>query len=347
MNTDVLYKIRIDGGVFESDRASLSGEELLALAGKEPIVDHVIYLLLEDGDMESIRPNEAVDLERSGVEKFRTFRADAIYRLEIDGKAREWGSDFITGRMLKKISGADDPHEVGVWQKTRDGDDKLIGDRDIVDLSCEGIEWFRLGSKYSICIEGTVYEWPRKTITTEEIIQLGGWDASQGAVEVDKDQNEKQLSSGEIIKLKPGHNFCKKQRFKRGFDKNSRIGKELLLLRRNFPVVEYKEVKNLHWFKIDGYQLPSPLSPEVVSVVFSVTVGHPVPKPYGFYVPSGIKHSNKVLSLNNPQHQPPFGGNWRFVSWDAEDWKPGADVTRGDNLWGWARSFRQRLLEGE
>ena len=347
MNTDVLYKIRIDGGVFESDRASLSGEDLLTIAGKEPAVDHIIYLLLEDGDMESIRPNEVVDLERSGVENFRTFRADVIYRLELDGKAREWGSDFITGRALKKLSGTDVPHKVGIWQKTKDEEDKLIGDSDIVDLSSEGIERFRLGSKYSICIEGTVYEWPRKTITTEEIIQLGGWDASQGAVEVDKDQNEKQLSSGEIIKLKHGHNYCKKQRFKRGFDKNSRIGKELLLLRRNFPVVEYKELKNLHWFMIDGYQLPAPLSPEVVSLVFSVTAGHPVPKPYGFYVPLGIKHGNKVLSLNNPQHQPPFGGKWRFVSWDAEDWKPGADVTRGDNLWGWARSFRQRLLEGE
>ena len=347
MSTNVIYKTRIDGDIFESNKASLSGEEILSLAGKEPAIDHIVYLLLEDGDMESIRLNEVVDLERSGVEKFRTFKADAIYRLEIDAKAREWGAGFITGRALKKLSGIDAPHQVGIWQKTKDDDEKLIGDCDIVDLSCDGIERFRIGAKYSICIEGTYYEWPNKTITTEEIIQLGGWDASQGAVEVDKDQNERQLTSGEVIKLKSGHNYCKKQRFKRGFDEKSRIGKELLLLRRNFPVVEYMEVKNLHWFKIDGYQLPSPLSPEVVSVVFSVTTGHPVPKPYGFYVPSGIKHSDKVLSFNNPQHQPPFGGNWRFVSWDAYDWKPGPDVTRGDNLWGWARSFRQRLLEGE
>ena len=72
-----------------------------------------------------------------------------------------------------------------------------------------------------------------------------------------------------------------------------------------------------------------------------------MPKPYGFYVPAGIQLNGKILSLSNPQHQPPFDGNWRFVSWDAANWKPGSDIMRGDNLWGWARSFRGRLLEGE
>lgn len=347
MTTEVLYPVKIDGTVYETDRPAISGEELLTLAGKEPKSDYIIYLILEDGDMESIRPTEVVDLQRSGLEKFRTFKADVIYRLEVDGKSREWGSDFITGRAIKRLAGVNDPKEVGVWQRTKCGDDKLIGDRDLVDLTCEGIEKFRIGAKYSICIEGKIFEWPKKTITTEEIIQLGGWDASQGAVEVDKDQNERPLASGEVIELKPGHNFCKKQRFKRGLDQYSRIGQEVLLLQKNFERVEYKEVNNLHWFKIEGYVLPSPLSPETISVVFSVTAGHPVPKPYGFYVPSGVKLGDRVLNLNNPQHPPPFPGDWRFASWDVENWRPGADVTTGDNLWGWARSFRNRLLEGE
>lgn len=347
MKEDVLYKLKINGNVHETGKPSISGEDILKLAGKEPHGDHNIYLLLEDGDMESIRAVEVVDLQRSGIEKFLTFSTDVIYRIEVDGKSREWGADFITGRAIKYLAGVDDPSEVGVWYKTEDDEDKLIGDSDLVDLTCKGIEKVRIGGKYSICIEGKVFEWPKKTISTEEIIQLGGWDASQGAVEVDKDQNENALASGETIKLKHGHTFCKKQRFKRGFDENSRIGKELALLRKNFGGVDYKEVNNLHWFKIDGYLLPSPLSPEKVSIVFSVTAGHPVPKPYGFYVPLGIRHGDRILSLNNPQHQPPYDGSWRFVSWDAENWMPGADVMSGDNLWGWARSFRSRLLEGE
>ena len=347
MSIENLYAVKIDKAVYETEKPVISGKDLLKMAGKEPPVDYVVYLLLEDGDMESIRLTEVVDLQRSGVEKFRAFRADAIYRLEVDGKPREWGSDFITGRAIKRLAGVNDPSEVGLWQKTKEGEDKLIGNRDSVDLTCGGIEKFRIGAKFSICIEGKVFEWRKETITSEEIIQLGGWDASQGAVEVDKEQNERTLTSGEVIKLKPGHNFCKKQHFKRGFDKNSRIGKELALLRKIFEKVTYVEVDNLHWFRIDGYPLPSPLTPERVAVVFSVTAGHPVPKPYGFYVSSDIRHCNEVINLSEPQHPPPFEGNWRFVSWDAENWKPGADVTSGDNLWGWVRSFRCRLLEGE
>lgn len=339
-------KIKIDSEEYEIDKPTISGKELLKLAGKEPPEEFIIYLLLEDGDMENVRLTEPVDLQRSGLEKFQTFKTDVIYRLEIDGKSREWGSGFITGRAIKRLAGINDPGNVGIWQKTKGGEDKLIADRDLVDLTCEGIEKFRIDTKYSICIEGKVFEWSKKTITIEEIIQLGGWDANQDAVEVDKDQNEHPLPSGDI-ELKPGHSFCKKQHFRRGFDPNSRIGEEVFLLRENFERVEHKEVSNLHWFKIEDYSLPSPLAPETIPVVFSVTADHPVPKPYGFYVPSGITLGDRVLNLNNPQHPPPFEGNWRFVSWEFENWRPGADVTTGNNLWGWARSFRSNLLKGE
>jgi hypothetical protein len=72
------------------------------------------------------------------------------------------------------------------------------------------------GPKYFLDIEGTLHEWENDTITTEEIIRLGGWDPSQGAIEIDKDNNERTLKPGEVIELKPGHGFSKKVRWKRG-----------------------------------------------------------------------------------------------------------------------------------
>jgi len=72
------------------------------------------------------------------------------------------------------------------------------------------------GPKFTIDIEGTFYPWDKDTITTEEIIELGGWDISQGAILIDKDNNEKTLTPGEVIELKPGMGFSKKVRFKRG-----------------------------------------------------------------------------------------------------------------------------------
>ena len=72
------------------------------------------------------------------------------------------------------------------------------------------------GQKFFVNIEGTEHPWEKDSITTEEIIGLGGWDPSLGAIEIDKDNNEQTLKPGEVIDLKPGHGFAKKVRWKRG-----------------------------------------------------------------------------------------------------------------------------------
>ena len=72
------------------------------------------------------------------------------------------------------------------------------------------------GPKYTINIEGTDHPWEQDTITTAQIAQLGGWDLSQGVIEVDKDNNERTLAPDEIVQLKPGQGFGKKHRWKRG-----------------------------------------------------------------------------------------------------------------------------------
>lgn len=72
------------------------------------------------------------------------------------------------------------------------------------------------GPKYFLDIEGVIHDWDRDTITTEEIIQLGGWDLSQGAIEIDENNVEHTLAPGQVIDLKPGHGFSKKVHWKRG-----------------------------------------------------------------------------------------------------------------------------------
>ncbi len=72
------------------------------------------------------------------------------------------------------------------------------------------------GPKYFLDIEGQEVPWDQDTITTEQIAELGGWDVSQGVIEVDKDNNERTLAPGEIIEVKPGHGFGKKHKWKRG-----------------------------------------------------------------------------------------------------------------------------------
>lgn len=73
------------------------------------------------------------------------------------------------------------------------------------------------GRKFFLDIEGEKVEWHCPTIATEQIIELGGWDLSQGAIIIDKKTNEeRELQPGEVVELKPGMGFSKKIGFKRG-----------------------------------------------------------------------------------------------------------------------------------
>lgn len=72
------------------------------------------------------------------------------------------------------------------------------------------------GPKYYVDIEGVLIPWDKETITTEEIISLGGWEPNQAVVLIDKDNQEHNLVPGQVIELKPGMGFSKKIRFKRG-----------------------------------------------------------------------------------------------------------------------------------
>ena len=73
------------------------------------------------------------------------------------------------------------------------------------------------GPKYLINIEGKEIPWEKDTITTEEIISLGGWEPNIGAIEINlKDNTERTLQAGEVVTIKPGHGYSKKVRYKRG-----------------------------------------------------------------------------------------------------------------------------------
>ena len=70
--------------------------------------------------------------------------------------------------------------------------------------------------KFTLDIEGALKPWDQDTITTEQIAALGGWDVSLGVLLIDKDNNERTLQPGEVVKLEPGMGFSKKVRFRRG-----------------------------------------------------------------------------------------------------------------------------------
>ena len=130
---------------------------------------------------------------------------------------------------------------------------------------------------------------------------------------------------------------------------NSRIESELALLRQHYDKVDYQHVNAMHWFRVQMLKTPDNhnWSLSEIAVVFAVTEGYPGAEPYGFFVPEELNLDGKPPSDNQTQHQPPFEGKWRFLSWCPQNgWQATADVRSGPNLWAWVRSFRQRLQEG-
>ncbi len=200
---------------------------------------------------------------------------------------------------------------------------------------------------FCVNTEGTQHPWDRPHIASEEIAKLGGWDPSQGVIEVHEDNTERTLAPGEVVHLEPGRAFCRRVRWKRGLVRADRIEEEIALLRRAFPGLDQRE----NWIRLPGLRLPPGWSPNQVDVAFQIADAFPGAPPYGIFVPAGVRFNGAV-----PQNyaepagsQPPFGGTWGVFSWsvaDAADWRPSTNVEHGVNLLQWVRGFEQRFKEG-
>ena len=201
---------------------------------------------------------------------------------------------------------------------------------------------------YFVCIEEQEYEWDKPTISYEEIIELGGWELSQGVIEIDKDQNERTMQPGELVEIKPGHGFSKKICWKRGLDVyEARLEEELSHLQSKYPDIEY--VKDGRWVLIQNYMYGQGCIPESGPVVFQMP-DSPTKPPYAFFVPAGIRINGKVpTNYQEPaQQNVPFPGNWGVFSWAPADghWRPGATVISGSNMLNWAIGFNYRFKQG-
>lgn len=205
------------------------------------------------------------------------------------------------------------------------------------------------GQQRRFCVntEGTEHPWGTPRITMEQIARLGGWDPSQGVIEVHADNTERTLVPGEVVRLRPGHAFCRRVRWKRGFTRADRISAEIALLRRVFPRLEHRE----SWVRLPGVPLPAGWVPSPSDVAFQISDAFPGAPPYGIFVPVGLRF-NGAMPQNYTEpaaSQPPFGGSWGVFSWsvaDGADWRPTASVEHGVNLLQWVRGFTQRFLEG-
>jgi len=144
-----------------------TGRQFISLTGAKPVDEYLIFLILNDGGFEELRLDETVDLRTRGVERFIVFESAASYRFVIDGERYEWGTKIATGLKLKEI-GDVDRETNDLWREVRGGEDILIADDTLVDLSEPSLERFFTKEKSPASISIVINARP-KTIETNEL----------------------------------------------------------------------------------------------------------------------------------------------------------------------------------
>lgn len=133
---------------------------------------------------------------------------------------------------------------------------------------------------------------------------------------------------------------------------NKRVQEELPLLMYRFPDTCHVEKGNEDWFLIPEYPLPEgwlieKSATSVVPVGFSIPAVYPGKAPYGFYVPMTLSHRGGTPTNSKAvSGVVPFEGEWRFVSWNAQDWSPGSTPSSGSNILTWVFGFGERFSQG-
>lgn len=199
---------------------------------------------------------------------------------------------------------------------------------------------------YYVEIEGIEYPWDSDMITVAQIRTLGSLPADQPVIEVDPENQERTLSEGEVVQLKPGHRYGKKVRYKRGLQ--DRVKTELDLLRRFYPAAEWHPSGAGGWVRIPDYRFPAVIWNRITDTVcFEVPAGYPGQAPYGFYVAAGLRLQNGAVPQSYQDGaSTPFGGSWGKFSWAHDGtWKPTADISSGSNLTNFVFTFADRLRE--
>ncbi len=137
-------RIRIDGEYYLIDDPIVTGRQLLNLADRNPVEEHLIYYLTPAGVLEDLSLEEKIDLRTHGVERFLTFNSDRSFRFELDSTRQDWGAPQITEPTLRKLAGVPDNYRV--WLERRGTEDELLKPGQSVPLTGAGVERFYTGT---------------------------------------------------------------------------------------------------------------------------------------------------------------------------------------------------------
>lgn len=83
------YRIRVDKQYYDVEQSTMTGAEILALAGKTP-ASHFLDEKLHGGTVKRIAPTEEVDFSEKGIERFMTLPKSETEGIASVGTTEAW-----------------------------------------------------------------------------------------------------------------------------------------------------------------------------------------------------------------------------------------------------------------
>ncbi|MGD8450528.1 MAG: multiubiquitin domain-containing protein [Phycisphaerae bacterium] len=173
------YTLTMDGQTYQSADPVLTGRQLLELAGRTPVEEHVVLHFGEGRQLEDIDLEETVDLQEPGRERFLTFCADRLFNFELNGQRQPWGADSIAESTLRHIAGVG--HHGRVWLERRNQEDLLLQPGQEVSLDRRGLERFYTERVLTIIVNGRRKTVEQRTLTFRELLTLAFDPVPEGA----------------------------------------------------------------------------------------------------------------------------------------------------------------------
>lgn len=155
-----------------------TGTQLAAAAGFKSADSVSVLEVLPNGDLEDIRPTETVDLRRNeGC--FVIVESDRAYRLTLDGQRFDWPYRIVSGGLLRKLGQV--PSDRAIYLERQEEPDRLIGDRDLVDLDAKWVESFLSRKRvWKLNVQGVVLELTAPSILVCDALIEAGFNPDQG-----------------------------------------------------------------------------------------------------------------------------------------------------------------------
>ena len=277
--------------VFIND-STPTGKQLALAAGYRHNQECVVLQVLPDGELEDIRPDEVVKLEKNNC-RFVIVESDRTYRFTINGARFEWPCRVASGGLLRKLGNIADNHVV--YFERQDEADLLIEKHALVDLDAPGTEAFYSKKlTWKLDVQGEIIEVDTPTIAVRHALELAGFDTSKSwhiylrvqdtpKREVDLQTVIDLTEPGiEKLRLVPGevNNGEAPQTYRREF---SLLPVDEIFLHKSGLKWETLVEQDRRWLMIFDYPIPGGYNVEKATLLLEIPLPYPAAQIDMFY----------------------------------------------------------------